>query len=253
MNEQPDDRRQSTDSAPVNFETERTQARKVVQDFTQAVIQWMPLGGSSFALVSFLLQGEWLQSLLMFPVMAVTVVWAAYTEAFLTRLREIAEECGRTHVDSFMQLLSTVNQVIRWQLAGTEDKYLRCQGSACREYRTEGYHRGTFVPLLSEVFVPLELSSAFVKGFDGEELPMFAGFRQKDTELIQLAAQDELRIWDLLAIVKKYPAFSRMSILAWGGYGKTTLLRHITYTYCQDRYRRYKVPKFLPILVAIPD
>ena len=251
MNDQPDDQKNSTDSAPVNFETEKIQARKVVQGFTQAVIQWMPLGGSGWAFVSFLLQQEWLQSLFMFPVMAVTVVWAAYTEAVLTRFGEIAQEQGRNDADSFIQWLKRVNQAIRWQLGGTEDKYLRFQGSACREYRTEGYHRGTFVPLLSEVFVPLKLSSVFVKGFGGEELPMFAGFRQEDAELMGLAAQDELRIWDLLAKVKQYPAFSRMAILAWGGYGKTTLLRHITHTYCQGRYRRYKVPKFLPVLLYL--
>ena len=193
MNNRPDDQRQSTDLTPVNFETERTQARKVVQGLTQAVIQWMPLGGSSFALVSFLLQREWIQSVLMFPVMAVTVIWAAYTEAVLTRFREIAQEQGRNDADSFMQGLKRINQAIRWQLAGTEDKYLHCQGSACREYRTEGYHRGTFVPLLSEVFVPLELSSAFVKGFAGEELPLFAGFREEDAELmIQYLCQRSL-------------------------------------------------------------
>ncbi|MDJ0900119.1 MAG: GUN4 domain-containing protein [Xenococcus sp. MO_188.B8] len=251
MNDQPDDRRQSKDSTPVNFETERTQARKVVQGFTQAVIQWMPLGGSSFALISFLLQREWIQSLLMFPVMAVTVVWAAYSEAVLTRLREISQEQGRKDVDSFVGWLSAVNQAIHWQLAGTEDKYLRCQGSACREYRTEGHHREPFVPLLSEVFVPLELSSAFVKGFGGEELPLFAGFRDEDAELMRAAEQDELRIWDLLARFKQYPAFSRMAVLAWGGYGKTTLMRHITYNYCKNRYRRYKVPKFLPVLLYL--
>ena len=117
MNDRPDDQTQSTDSTPANFETERTQARKVVQGLTQAVIQWMPLGGSA--------------------------------------------------------------------------------------------------------------------------------------ELMRAAAQNELRIWDLLAQIKQYPAFSRMAILAWGDYGKTTLLRHITYTYCQDHYRRYKVPKFLPVLLHL--
>ena len=252
MNNKPDSQEKSTNSTPASLEDERTKARKIVQRSTQALIQWMPLGGSGSIFVSFLVKGEWLQSLLMFPVMAVTVVWAAYTEAFLTRLREIAQERGRKDVDSFMAWLEVVNQAIRWQLAGTEDKYLRCQGSACREYRTEGYRRGTFVPLLSEVFVPLELSSAFVKGVSGEELPMFPGFRPEDAELIRAAAQeDELTIWDLLARVKQYPAFSRIAILAWGGYGKTTLLRHITYTYAKHRHRRYRVPKFLPVLLYL--
>ena len=236
----------------LSLEVEMTKPRKVVQGFSQALIQWMPLGGSGWTFVSFLLQGEWLQAVLMFPVMAVTVVWAAYTEAVLTRLREISQERGGKDVDSFIERLEEVKQAIRWQLAGTEDKYLRCQGGACRDYRTEGYNRGTFVPLLSEVFVPLELDSNFVKTFTGEELPMFPGYRQEDKELIEaLAQQNKLRIWDLLARVKKNPAFSRMAILAWGGYGKTTLLRHITYTYAKHRYRRYRVPQFFPVLLLL--
>ncbi len=251
MNDKSDSQEKSTNSTPAPLEVERTKARKIVQGFTQALIQWMPLGGSGSAFVSFLLQREWLQALLMFPVMIVTVVWAAYTEAVLTRLREIAQERGRKDVNSLMAWLEEVDRAIRWQLAGTEDKYLQCQGSACREYRTEGYSRGTFVPRLSEVFVPLELSSAFVRGVSGEELPMFPGFRSEDAELIRAAAQDELRIWDLLARVKKVPTFSRMAIVAWGGYGKTTLLRHITYTYASHRHRRYKVPKFLPVLLPL--
>ncbi len=80
---------------------------------------------------------------------------------------------------------------------------------------------------------------------------MFPGFRPEDAELIRAAAQDKLTIWDLLARVKQYPAFSRIAILAWGGYGKTTLLRHITYTYAKHRHRRYRVPKFLPVLLYL--
>ncbi|MDJ0796048.1 MAG: GUN4 domain-containing protein [Calothrix sp. MO_167.B12] len=261
MSEKGDSQEKSTDSKPEkptdskpasnDFAGEQTKARKVVQGFTQALIQWMPLGGSGTAFVSFVLKSEWLQALLMFPVMAVTVVWAAYTEAVLTRLREISAERGKKDVDDFMAWLKGVDEAIRWQLAGVEDKYLRCQGSACREYRTEGYNRGTFVPLLSEVFVPLELSSAFVKGVSGEELPMFPGFRQEDVELIRAVAENELLIWDLLGKIKQYPAFSRMAILAWGGYGKTTLLRHITYTYAKHRHRRYRVPQFLPVLLPL--
>jgi len=211
----------------------------------------MPIGGSGLAFVSFLLQREWLQALLMFPVMVVTGVWAAYTESFLTRLREVYQERGRKDVDSLMGWLESADQTIQWQLAGTEDKYLRCQGSACCEYRTEGYSRGSFVPLLSDVFVPLELSGDFLRVISGEELPMPPGFRREDSELIQGSTPNELRIWDLLAKVKQYPVYSRMAILAWGGYGKTTLLKHITSTYAERRHRHYKAPEFLPVLLPL--
>ena len=105
--------------------------------------------------------------------------------------------------------------------------------------------------LLSEVFVPLELSSDFVKSVTGEEMPMSPGFRQEDKELIEAVAQNRLRIWDLLATVKKNSVFSRIAIVARGGYGKTTLLRHITYTYAKHSYRRYRVTQFLPVLLPL--
>ena len=192
-------------------------------------------------------------AVIIFPVMAVTVVWAAYTEAVLTRLREIAQEQGRKNVDSFMAWLKEVDQAIRWQLAGTEDKYLQCQGNACQDYTTEGFKQlssSVFIPQLDEVFVPLELSGSFIPGADGESLPMPPGFKW-DKEVIKLLNQpDGLSIWDLLKTARKIPTYRRLVIKAWGGYGKTTLLRHVTYTYTRKRQQR-GVPKFLPVLLYL--
>ena len=254
MNKKSDSQEQSKDSTPELLEVERTKARKIVQGFTQALIQWMPLGGSGLALVSFLLQKEWLQSLLMFPVMAVTVVWAAYTEAVLTRLREIAQQRGRKDVDSAIEWLEEIDKAIRWQLAGTDDKYLKCQGSSCSDYETIGYNQpsGTFIPLLKDVFVPLELSDIFIKDSTGDEYPGLPGYCQpkiysEDGE----KASRTLIIWDLLSQTQKYPAFRRLAIQAWGGFGKTTLLRHVTYSYLTKQYKRYKAPKLLPVLLYL--
>ena len=243
--------RPQSESKSADFEAERKASKKFLHGVAQSLIQWMPLGGSGAAFLSFLLKQDWIMVVVTFPVMAVTVVWAAYTESFLTRLGERFHDRGRRDVDYLMTWLDNINQAIRWQLSGTEDKYLRCQSNACREYLTEGYRRGTFVPLLSEVFVPLELSSDFFIGARGEELPNLPGFREEDKDLIEAAAKNELKIWDLLAKLKQYPAFSRMAILALGGSGKTTLLRHITYVYANKRYRQYKAPKFLPVLILL--
>ena len=252
MNDRPDSQEKSTDSTTATFGADRTNARKVVQGFIQAVIQWMPLGGSSFALVSFLLQREWIQSVLMFPVMAVTVVWAAYSEAVLIRLREISQERGRKDVDSLVGWLEAINESIRWQLAGTEDKYLRCQGSACRDYETEGYNQpsGIFMPLLGEVFVPLELSDAFIKNEEGEALPGLPGYRSNQLSEQELSIPNPANIksiWYFLSKAQKVSAFRNLAILAWGGYGKSTLLRHITYCYTNK-----KIPS-LPSTISDPS
>ena len=43
----------------------------------------------------------------------------------------------------------------------------------------------------------------------------------------------------------------QMVILAWGGYGKTTLLRHIAYTYSTKQQGRYNVKPQIPVLLVL--
>ena len=58
-----------------------------------------------------------------------------------------------------------------------------------------------------------------------------------EAQLERLLCQDTFRIWALLKQVKDYPAYSRLVILAQGGYGKTTLLRHVAYIYATGRHK----------------
>ena len=60
-----------------------------------------------------------------------------------------------------------------------------------------------------------------------------------------------LIIWDLLSQSHKVLAYRRLAIQAWGGFGKTTLLRHVTYSYLTKQYKRYKAPKLLPVLLHL--
>ena len=235
---------------PQPFSAERKVARKYIQGTAQSLIQWMPMGGSGWALVSFLRQQDWGMALLMFPVMCVTVIWAAYTKSVLTRLEEVYQQRGREDVDSLMSWQKKLDEAIRWQLAGTDDKYLRCQGNACLYHSTEGL-ASTFKPLLKDVFVPLDLSGDFFRGVDGEPLPMRPGFKWDKQIIEQLNQKGDLRIWNVFKRAKQYPGYRCLAILAWGGYGKTTLLRHITYTYTQKRHQKYKAPKLLPVLLYL--
>jgi hypothetical protein len=132
-----------------------------------------------------------------------------------------------------------------------EDRYLMCQAADCQRLRSEGVvqHQGIFTPLLEEVFVPLTLGV-------GASLP---GFKEQakaqkfdaETDLTIYTRQD-LTIWDFLRKASKQSNFRQIVILAWGGYGKTTLLKHIAYIYgtCQHQ-NRFKVPKRIPFLLAL--
>ncbi|MBD2122158.1 GUN4 domain-containing protein [Trichocoleus sp. FACHB-262] len=121
-----------------------------------------------------------------------------------------------------------------------EDRYLECQALDCQALRSEGVaqHQGIFIPLLEEVFVPLEVAA-------GASLP---GFRSLPTEI---TTEGDLGIWDFLIRASKQPTFRQIVILAWGGYGKTTLLKHIAYIYGTRQHTRYGVTKRVPVFLAL--
>lgn len=127
---------------------------------------------------------------------------------------------------------------------GFEGKYLRCQASDCESVRAEGVRQreGLTEPLLKDVFVELQIdSSASLAGFE--------------TQLNRVARPGNERpftqsIWDLLAASNRHKALRQMAILAWGGYGKTTLLKHVAYCYGSGQAPK-GAPKLVPVLLAL--
>jgi len=136
----------------------------------------------------------------------------------------------------------TAQQVIT-RATGFEDWYLQCQAWDCQSYRPEGVpqQEGIFTPMLEEVFVPLALDlSGILPGFKA------AAFGPND-----LARVTNLNIWDFLRRAEQKTPFRQLVILAWGGYGKTTLLKHIAYTYGTQQHSRHQVKKRIPVLLVL--
>ena len=125
-----------------------------------------------------------------------------------------------------------------------DDKYLLCQASDCEAARSEGMvpHDGIFAPLLKEVFVPLELDTSAT----------LAGYRPPISKQLTLDQfeRGNLTIWDFLAETKRQRTYRQLVILAWGGYGKTTLLKHIAYLY-GTKQQPSKAPKQIPVLIVL--
>ena len=101
---------------------------RFTQKIAGALIQWLPLGSSGGLLINFLSKQEWGQAILMFPVTAVTAVWAAYSKHFVARLQEIYGERGRQDADLFVKWLDNLDKVLRWQLSSTIKKYMIMSG-----------------------------------------------------------------------------------------------------------------------------
>ncbi|MEL6813484.1 MAG: NACHT domain-containing protein, partial [Cyanobacteria bacterium J06598_3] len=224
---------------------------RIVEKVTNGLIRWVPLGGSMGVLVHAVITSSFAQALVMFPVTAVTGVWAAYTENFVARCRELASDRGKQDPDRIIGLAKKADAAIRWQLSGFEGRYLKAQANACEEYTVEGYAKtGGWKLLLEEVYVPLEVSGA----------ALFDRWPEKgaplDVAAMESAQREELYLWQLLSQVRKVSAYRQMAILAKGGFGKTTLLRHVTYNYAtkpDKMRRRHKVPVLIPFLLYLRD
>ncbi len=224
-----------------------------VEKVTKAALHWMPLGGGLGVLVDALVQQDLLQAVVSFPVLLVTGIWAKYAEEFLARCQEIAGGHGREDPDKIISLLEKTNSAIQWQLSGFQKSYLRAQAADCEEYLVEGYSKmGIGNPLLKEVYVPLDVSVGAVP------FGRSSGTRRspQDSAATEKTQQQTWYLWDLLREMKQMPAYRQMAILAQGGYGKTTLLRHVTYQYATEpkqTKRRHNVPVLIPFLLYLRD
>ncbi len=217
--------------------------KKFVQKSLQAFIEWSPFGGSSFAFGSFLLKQEWTMALILFPVTAVSVVWGAYSKKFIESLSDSYAERGSNDAKSLVANIDRWNQslteTIKWQSSGFEAKYLKCQELDCHEDEAVGFreyrNRRTRHPLLGDVFVPLELTSYETEG----------GYDLKP----QQREHNPKEIWEII----RERRYRQIAIRAWGGYGKSTLLKHLAYIYSIGEYRKYKAPKLIPFLLCLAD
>jgi len=129
------------------------------------------------------------------------------------------------------------------KVTSVEERYLECQAADCETSKTEGIGKmsGIFTPMLQQVFVPLELDSTMLA-------PGYQAVEGYDTE--QGKRSSTIDIWKLLARAKRDPVYSQIAILAWGGYGKTTLLRHVAYTLGKNQQPQ-SVPRYIPVLLLL--
>ncbi|TVQ13986.1 MAG: NACHT domain-containing protein [Leptolyngbya sp. DLM2.Bin27] len=128
---------------------------------------------------------------------------------------------------------------------GFEAWYLQCQAWDVQAYRSEGVpqQEGIFTPLLEEVFVPLALDlSSTLPGFKAAP----KDFADQDLERLT-----NLNIWHFLKRAESTRPYRQLVILAWGGYGKTTLLKHITYLYSTQQHSRHQAKQRIPVLLIL--
>jgi hypothetical protein len=140
------------------------------------------------------------------------------------------------------KLAPKIDQVLDWLIETVETgvgivradftgQFLRQQAQLNEEFTTEGYNPDVTIPLLEEVFVPLELSGTIA--IDPQALTEPP--RRKNLALYE----ENLTIWELLQRSQQTRTYRQMVIQAKGGMGKTTLLRHIALIYGQRKQRHW--------------
>jgi hypothetical protein len=170
----------------------------------------------------------------------------------------VAIKLGNKLAPKLDQLLDWgINSVERSLLSLRSDftgPYLQQQARLCEEFTVEGFNPDrTVIPLLEDVFVPLDLSGAISSGALTDGALINVKNRREGMQYDPSLLSENLDIWKLLARTHKDRKFRQMSILAKGGMGKTTLLRHITLIYSQGKHRRYRAPKLVPMLLRLRD
>ena len=149
------------------------------------------------------------------------------------RSQELGEVFENLVNENYEQVLASLNRA--------DDAYLITQALDCREYKSEGMGKKDriFIPMLEEVFVPLEIDSGAIKPGLMARL-----FRQSDPT-------QEQYIWSFLSHAQRTPAYRKVAIVAWGGYGKTTLLKHLAYIFGTKQHSQYNVPFLIPVLLPL--
>ncbi|NMF56803.1 GUN4 domain-containing protein [Pseudanabaena yagii] len=161
------------------------------------------------------------------------------------RNEERAEQLGK----AVNQGMDRFGEAVAAKVTAVEDRYFEAQAADCELCKTEGFGKieGIATLMLEDVFVRLRLN--FNMGM--------AGFRNEQRIAKRLLNDQDFNpedftvdIWQLLAKAKSDPIYRQIAILAWGGYGKTTLLRHVAYRLSRNKQGQ-NVPRFVPVLLLL--
>lgn len=204
-----------------------------VEWFVNDFLPWSLGGLGGVGVIGFIVHSQVLEAGVTFVVTVVVVSWAKYSRSFTKTISTIAGKRGEQDAKSLAKGLGNgtgiVVEALKWQFSGFTGQYLKFQRQKFEDLETEGFNRAEAKTLqLQEVFVPSLLRSPT----DRRE----CGRSQKEIR----EDDGELDIWPLLRRSKKETQCREIVIQARGGYGKTTLLKHIALIYSSKHYRKKK-------------
>ncbi|MEH1954915.1 GUN4 domain-containing protein [Nostoc sp.] len=154
-----------------------------------------------------------------------------------------AEEKGEKAGQWVGEQIDTLPAKFRERTSDFQGTYQQTLVDFYRDYKTEGFRIGLPVLDLEDVFVPLKVETE-----TPENIPGAMVSDQSPSKTLE-----NQEIWNFLAAIPKEPVYRCMAVIAPPGYGKTTLLKHLTLTYAKNDHGKYKAPKFVPVLLYLRD
>lgn len=151
-----------------------------------------------------------------------TSFWDGLLEILRTRMKERGQEVGKA-----------IDRAVDLTLSGFKRKYLEVLKVECYTLEVEG-HQIEQTLALEDVFVPLRIESS------------------QNTGILSEGTQE---IWEFLPKLHHSPSeypHRRMVVLAGPGYGKTTLLRHLTFGYAANP-NPHQTRRFIPVLLRLRE
>ncbi|NCS04637.1 MAG: NACHT domain-containing protein [Microcystis aeruginosa G13-11] len=237
---------ESEEKKESDFDQEKEQAQvwtgKITaffaHQFRTSALSLPIIGGSITGILTWLSQHDTVKAIIVggvtFIVTGFFTYGSAWSQAFLEIARTKGKDHGKGTALSFFVWLDKRLEKIRWQLANPDGKYLiKLRDSDCRYDDIEGIQDATFgfsTPELEEIFINLDLSQSELRSEEESK-----------------GTQDD--IWDLLRRAKKRTNL-RLLILAPGGRGKTTLLRHLAYNYALKQPKQ-NAPVLIPVFLRL--
>ncbi|MBE9118687.1 SUMF1/EgtB/PvdO family nonheme iron enzyme [Lusitaniella coriacea LEGE 07157] len=223
----------------------RRQRVKTVLKFLK--ILGFPTSVGGFAGVLILIRAGQYRAAVILGVVSVTALILAVggkfvkelTETILDKIEERLEERTETLAEWIVNGLENITIGLWWRLTSRfKHKYYSSLIDKFGKIKTEGFTAGLPGIHLEKAFVPLKVAHE-----SPHNIP-------REIPAARQPFDSGRQVWYFLAQPKNY---RRITILAPPGSGKSTLLQHLTLIYAQQRHRKYKVPKRIPILFRLRD
>ncbi|MEA5583219.1 GUN4 domain-containing protein [Nodularia harveyana UHCC-0300] len=219
-----------------------------MQKITQA-LKLLPTGAGSVFTFHFLLNEQWIQTVISGFITFVYSIWVNVSDEFKAEFKaefiKALDPGGKGgQLGGWLgKIIGDIPQKVIKKLSGFKSKYKKALVDFYCDFETEGFKIGLPVLDLEDVFVPLKVETGNLENIDGAMVSSKRTGQNSENQ----------EIWDFLAAISQQNSFRCMAVVAPPGYGKTTLLKHLTLTYAKNGHRKYKAPQFLPVLLYLRD